>query len=192
MRIIGGVWRSRKLVRPATKLTRPIPDRVREAVFDMLGSRFDCPGAFPNWIVADVFAGSGSLGLEALSRGARACCFFERGRDAIKALKNNIETLEAQDNSHIVRLDAWRAAILTPNDEPFDLLFLDPPYRDSDEVSDRGRVRSYLRRLAENSSKRPTVILHHRRSANYDGRIDTPWTIVDYRIFGTNAITVIE
>src|SRR3989304_6946937 len=102
MRIIGGQWRSRRLLRPETDSTRPMPDRVKQAIFDMLGSRYDDPGALPPLLVADVFAGGGSMGLEALSRGAAFCSFFERDRQALEALCSNIESLGAGQESRVV------------------------------------------------------------------------------------------
>src|SRR3972149_2479777 len=107
MRIIGGTWRSRRLLRPETDSTRPMPDRVKQTIFDMLGSRYDCPGALPPLLVADVFAGGGSMGWEALSRGAAFCGFFERAREALDALRRNVESLGAGLESSIVSGDAW-------------------------------------------------------------------------------------
>lgn len=188
MRIIAGQWRSRRLVRPRTELTRPMPDRVKEAVFSILGARYATPDALPPLRVADVFAGSGAMGLEALSRGAASCGFFERGRVALVALRRNVEELEAGDRATVVPRDAWRHAVSDGDGEAFDLVFLDPPYRDSDDTTADGPVQSYLARLAENASGRPLVVLHHRTKARHTPATDL-WQIVDHREYGTSAVT---
>ncbi|MCH7814456.1 MAG: RsmD family RNA methyltransferase [Planctomycetes bacterium] len=91
MRIIAGRWRSRRIAAPPSRTTRPFPDRIKEAVFDILGARWGSPGTVPPLWVADLFAGSGSLGLEAVSRGARGCVFVERDRAA--QLARHVEQL---------------------------------------------------------------------------------------------------
>lgn len=188
MRIIGGFWRSRKLARPVTAATRPMPDRVRQAVFDVLGSHFDVPGALPDIIVADVFAGGGSLGLEALSRGAASCCFFERDRTALVALRTNIDSLDAQARSQVIVQDAWESAISTPEGGSFDLVFLDPPYADSNDSSPAGAVYKYLERLAGNGTD-PLVVIHHNARVRYAAPLPGSWKVMKHRTFGTNAVT---
>jgi 16S rRNA (guanine(966)-N(2))-methyltransferase RsmD len=189
LRIIGGVWRSRRLVRPDTEATRPVPDRVKQTVFDILGSRFGTPGALPPLRVADVFAGSGSMGLEALSRGAQSCCFYERDREVLAVLRRNVETLRAGAVSTIIVRDAWRAAARDPNGRAFDLIFLDPPYRDSEDVSPIGEVSRFLHRLAEDADNRPLVILHHFSKVRFSLDADNPWSIGDERTIGSSAVT---
>ncbi|MDP3677196.1 MAG: 16S rRNA (guanine(966)-N(2))-methyltransferase RsmD [Novosphingobium sp.] len=122
MRIIAGEWRGRKLDAPAGDATRPTADRTRETLFSMLVSRL---GAFEGLSVADLFAGSGALGLEALSRGAAHCLFVEQDAAAIRCLRANIAALRAQD-----RCEVRAASVLTlgPAKVPLDLVLLDPPY----------------------------------------------------------------
>ncbi len=122
MRIIAGDWRGRKLTAPAGDTTRPTADRTRETLFSMLVSRL---GSFEGLAVADLFAGSGALGLEALSRGAARCTFVEQDAAALKALKANVAALEAG-----TRADVRASSVLSlgPAKEPLDLLLLDPPY----------------------------------------------------------------
>lgn len=123
MRIIAGEWRGRKLVAPKGGETRPTADRTREALFSMLTSRL---GSFEDLRVADLFAGSGALGLEALSRGAAHCLFVEQERDAIAAIKANIDTLDARPRTTV---ESGSVMSLRPAREAVDLLLLDPPYR---------------------------------------------------------------
>ena len=119
MRIIAGQWRGRALIAPPGDATRPTADRAREALFSMLTSRV---GSFEDLRVADIFAGTGALGLEALSRGASACVFVERDRDAVTALKANIAKLDAAGTD--VRAQAAEGF----KGGPFDIVFMDPPY----------------------------------------------------------------
>jgi 16S rRNA (guanine966-N2)-methyltransferase len=122
MRIIAGEWRGRALAAPKGEATRPTADRVREALFSMLASRL---GSFEGLAVADLFAGSGALGLEALSRGAGTCLFVEQHRTALDALRANIEKLAAKG----AQVRAASVMALGPNPAPLDLVMMDPPYR---------------------------------------------------------------
>ena len=119
MRIIAGKWRGRPLEAPPGLATRPTADRTRETLFSMLASRL---GSFQDLRVADLFAGSGALGLEALSRGAAAATFVESDAKAAAAIRRNAEKLGAS-----VEVVAGSALSL-PRSEPFDLIFADPPY----------------------------------------------------------------
>lgn len=121
MRIIAGDWRGRPLAAPKGDATRPTADRTREALFSMLVSRL---GNLEGLAVADLFAGSGALGLEALSRGAASCIFVEQDRAAIDALKANIAKLGATGTE--VRQGSVLA--LPPARAALDLVMMDPPY----------------------------------------------------------------
>jgi len=122
MRIIAGDWKRRPLRAPAGEATRPSADRTRETLFSMLISRL---GTFEGLQVADLFAGSGALGLEALSRGAAKCLFVEQDAAAIRALRDNIGNLQAQQ-----RCDVRTGSVMAlgPAREAVDLILLDPPY----------------------------------------------------------------
>ena len=120
MRIIAGQWRGRSLDAPPGTVTRPTSDRAREGLFSMLASRL---GSFEGLRVADLFAGTGALGLEALSRGAAHCTFVERDRAALDVLKRNAARLGAGDRADIRAQGVEHAAL-----PPCDLVFMDPPY----------------------------------------------------------------
>ena len=123
MRIIAGEWRGRKLPAPKGDATRPTADRTRETLFSMLNSRL---GSFEGIAVADLFAGSGALGLEALSRGAAQCLFVENDRAALDAVRANIATFDARSRT---RVEAASVMQLRARTEPLDLILLDPPYK---------------------------------------------------------------
>lgn len=122
MRIIAGQWRGRKLAAPKGDATRPTADRTRETLFSMLVSRL---GDFEGLAVADLFAGSGALGLEALSRGAASCLFVEQDRAALDVIRANIAALGARD---CARVEAGSATQLRAAPGPLDLILVDPPY----------------------------------------------------------------
>jgi 16S rRNA (guanine966-N2)-methyltransferase len=120
MRVIAGQWRGRPIVAPPGDSTRPTADRVREALFSMLASRL---GSFEELAVADLFAGSGALGIEALSRGAASCLFVEQDRAALDALRANLAKLGARGD-----VRAGSVMALGPAPAPLDLILMDPPY----------------------------------------------------------------
>ncbi len=126
MRIIAGQWRGHRLAAlgkgdDAARL-RPTPDRVRESLFSMLASRGIIEGAR----VLDLFAGTGALGLEALSRGAETATFVEQGRTGLRLIADNIAKLDAGTRARVLRGDATR--LPRHADAGFDMVFLDPPY----------------------------------------------------------------
>ena len=122
MRIVAGDWRGRPLVAPEGRATRPTSDRAREGLFSMLVSRI---GSFEGLQVADLFAGTGALGLEAVSRGAAHCLFIDNDRNAVAALKRNIEAFGATDRCELRSQGVEHAP---PPIRPRDLIFMDPPY----------------------------------------------------------------
>ena len=129
MQIVGGLWRGRRLVAPAGLATRPTADRVRQAMFDRLmhapwAGRAGVEGAH----VLDAFAGSGAMGLEALSRGAARATFIERDRAALAAIRANVAACGAEGMCRVVAADVLRAAGSGVAEEACGLVFLDPPY----------------------------------------------------------------
>jgi 16S rRNA (guanine(966)-N(2))-methyltransferase RsmD len=129
MRIIAGEFRGRAILPPATDATRPITDRAKQSLFDVLAPRLD--GA----LVYDCFCGTGSLGLESLSRGAKFATFFDSHRQALARLTQNITNLKVADRSRIVAGDLfkWFALAATRPEAAdatgADIIFLDPPYK---------------------------------------------------------------
>lgn len=120
MRVVAGALGGRRLVTPGGTSTRPTTDRVREAIFNSLGSAGVLEGA----VVADLFAGSGAIGIEALSRGAGHCVFVERDRAALRALNDNLDALDLRDRSKVLASDSMSVAVTIDAD----IVFADPPY----------------------------------------------------------------
>lgn len=134
MRIIAGHWRGRQIEGPPDEHTRPILDRAKTILFDMLGARLAEPGYLPPLAVLDLFSGTGTLGIEALSRGARFCRFVEQRRPTAAILRRNLDNLQIIHEAEVIEADASALALTSPPAGPeelprFELIFIDPPYR---------------------------------------------------------------
>ena len=127
MRIVTGDLRGRPIRTPEGQDTRPTSDRARQAVFNILEHAPWSDGV-ADLRVIDLFAGSGAMGLEALSRGAAACLFVESAGPALDAIGANIDTFKLGGRARVLRQDATRLAARPASEPPFDLAFLDPPY----------------------------------------------------------------
>ncbi len=136
MRVVAGALGGRRLIAPDGTSTRPTTDRVREAIFNSLGSSGVLDGA----VVADLFAGSGAVGIEALSRGAARCVFVERDRAALRALNDNLDALDLGGSSKVLASDAL--SVVGTIDA--DIVFADPPYDFDDWESLLSRVTADL------------------------------------------------
>jgi 16S rRNA (guanine(966)-N(2))-methyltransferase RsmD len=123
MRIIAGYFRGRKILPPASEITRPITDRVKQSLFDILTPRL------AGSVVYDCFAGTGSMGLESLSRDASKAVFFEMDRSALQRLRQNIASLGVDETSRILAGDVFQLLGKAADLPAADIIFLDPPYR---------------------------------------------------------------
>ena len=128
MRIVGGKYRHRQIIYPNDmEHTRPTKDRIREAIFSAIGD-------ITNYEALDLYAGSGAMGLEALSRGAKRCAFVDISNIAIKTIKDNISNLKINEQEYLLIKDKDINALKTFKDKgiKFDIVFLDPPYEQGD------------------------------------------------------------
>ena len=128
MRIVGGKYRHRQIIYPNDmEHTRPTKDRIREAIFSAIGD-------ITNTVALDLYAGSGAMGLEALSRGAKKCAFVDISNIAIKTIKDNISNLKIVDEEYqiIKDKDVNALELFKNNKQKFDIVFLDPPYEQGD------------------------------------------------------------
>lgn len=175
MRIISGQWRGRVLLAPKGETTRPTADRTREGLFSMLQSRL---GSFEGLRVADLFAGTGALGLEALSRGAAYATFVDQDRAAVTALEANIARLGAKGDVLPVSVSA-----LGPAREAYDLLLLDPPYASGGG----GALIERLTRLGwANDTAWASIETAAKEEVSARG-----WTVDATRVFGKARITLL-
>ena len=177
MRIIGGEARGRRLFAPEDDETRPTADRVREAVFNII--RADVEDA----VVLDLFAGSGALALEALSRGAKSAVLCDRSPRAVKAIRRNIELMRAQEKTTVVAGD-WQRAV-SAGGERFTLVFLDPPYRMTEVYAQALSALRGAGRLAEDA----LIVMEHGADSPVEG-MEPPFMVVDERKYRDTAITL--
>ena len=169
MRVISGEFGGRKLVTPEGLDTRPTTDKVRQAVFNSLDSMGVVEGA----TVCDLYAGSGSLGIEALSRGALNCVFVERDRAALAALRANLVAFGLKDRTTVVASDALAYA---PGITGVDIAFVDPPYSFAQWSQLLGSLRAGI-----------VVAESDREVGCADG-----WEMLKVRRYGRTSITMLE
>lgn len=180
MRIIGGQWRGRRLYAPEGMETRPTSDKVREALFNII--QRDVPGAQ----VLDLFAGSGALSLEALSRGAEAAVMTEPSRKAAQAVRRNIELCGAQDTARLIPSE-WQAALAQLAGRRFSLVFLDPPWRMTGAYNDA------LNRLfsAQLLSEDALIVMEHSREAEL-APLPEAFEMCDTRRYGDTCLSLVR
>ncbi|MFO0839778.1 MAG: 16S rRNA (guanine(966)-N(2))-methyltransferase RsmD [Phycisphaerae bacterium] len=181
MRVIAGAHRGALLDAPPGRNTRPITDRVKESLFSILGVRFGTLADLPAFDVLDVFAGSGALGLEALSRGARSCTFVERDPAALRTLRGNIQRLRVEGEARVAPLDVWKMRLAPHAPDGFGLIFCDPPYQDS---TDPARVAKLLERLAASLSRAGILVFRHDGRREDHGMPPPSLTRIDQREYG--------
>ncbi|MBK7644554.1 MAG: 16S rRNA (guanine(966)-N(2))-methyltransferase RsmD [Planctomycetes bacterium] len=190
MRIIAGEHRGRRIQAPDGEATRPMLDRVREALFGTLGERVE--GAQ----VLDLFAGSGSLSLEALSRGADAAVLLERNSKALEALHENVEELGLAQSVYVVRGNALDPRLWRPNSKPgrpqlrerFELVFYDPPYPLLEDPKTRGGVLGAVDELLANFLAPGGMLVFHTPARGTEwARLSTPCAR-ETRVYGSSAL----
>jgi len=176
MRVIAGTARGRPLRGPGEPGTRPITDRVKETLFAILGDRV------PDATVVDLYAGSGAIGIEALSRGARSVDFVERGHGALTVIRENLERVRLASGARVHAM-AVEAYLASAADGPWDLAILDPPYETHAIVAP-------LRALEPRLVPDAMVVLKH------FWRTEVPTVaglqIVRHRRFGETMLTFLE
>ena len=181
MRIVSGSFRGKALATPRGDATRPTSDRARQAVFNILEHAAWSNGV-ANQRVIDLFAGSGALGFEALSRGAAFCLFIETDEAARGAIRENVEALNLFGQTRVHRRDATDLGVRPASDgAPFGLAFLDPPYA-------RGLGEQALEKLAAGDWLTPGAIVVFERGAS-EPQVDAPgYTALDARDYGAARV----
>jgi 16S rRNA (guanine(966)-N(2))-methyltransferase RsmD len=185
MRVVAGVAGGMRLDAPSGRDVRPVPDKVREALFHVLGERIAGAAAL------DLFAGSGAVGIEALSRGAASCVFVERSPRVRQVLERNLAHTRLAPRAHVLQCDAFRcAAALARLDRVFDFVFLGPPFPLWDDVRRKAALLTLMDRLATERLLAAGGVL----VAQHDGRIPLPETTKrltrrQVRAYGRNRLT---
>ncbi|MBM3648401.1 MAG: 16S rRNA (guanine(966)-N(2))-methyltransferase RsmD [Alphaproteobacteria bacterium] len=185
LRIIGGKHRGRAIAAPHGQATRPTASRTREALFNILAHaswRLDGTSPLVEARVLDAFAGSGALGLEALSRGAAHATFFDTDSATVRLIGENVAKLGETKAAKVVRADALRPP---PGREPCDLVFLDPPYRS-------GQAADALAALARAGWVAPGAVITVELAHNEDMVPPAGFEAIDERRYGAAKIAILR
>ena len=181
MRIISGVSKGRRLLTPRKPSIRPTSDRVKESIFNILGREVQ------DKVVLDLFAGTGNLGIEALSRGAKRALFVEKGRQAVRLIQRNLLQCSMEGRSEILPKDVHRAiGILRQRGESFDLILMDPPY-------EKGLIQKTLMKLSSEGIYQEDSILiieHDRREPL--PQVIAKWSLIRQQRIGDTVISFLK
>ncbi|WP_338786674.1 16S rRNA (guanine(966)-N(2))-methyltransferase RsmD [Metabacillus sp. FJAT-53654] len=179
MRVVSGNYKGRQLKAVPGVTTRPTTDKVKEAIFNMVGPYFDGGNAL------DLFAGSGGLGIEALSRGIERCIFVDREAKAIQTIHKNLEACHAVEASEVYRNDAERAIkAIIKRELRFELIFLDPPYKQQ-------KLKALITSISENNllEEGGFIVTEHGSEVQLPVEIDQ-FIQIKYETYGMTSITV--
>ena len=132
MRIISGTYRGKKILEPKDNITRPLKDLTKESIFNILNHSNKFEINLKNSNILDLFSGVGSFGIECLSRGAKYVVFAEKYNGVLPVLKKNLQSLKSIENYEILEKDIYNISFLKSLDKKFDIVFMDPPYKDKD------------------------------------------------------------
>ncbi|MGN6364079.1 16S rRNA (guanine(966)-N(2))-methyltransferase RsmD [Asticcacaulis taihuensis] len=185
MRIVGGKFKGRALVTPDGQNTRPTSDRAREAIFNILAHADWAPN-LEGARVMDVFAGSGALGFEAMSRGAAFCLFVETDEAARGAIRDNVETFGLFGTTRVHRRDATQLGARPGSQaEAFNLVFLDPPYR-------KGLGEKALDALVSGNWLSENAIIVFERAADGDDFVTDVWQKINVKTYGAAQVLFLK
>jgi len=188
MRIIAGSKRGMKLLGPKTQVSRPITDRVKESLFSVL-YKYDLPSGA---VVADLFCGVGSLGLEALSRGAGFVTFVEQDPKIISVLKKNIEKADFVKESEVIKTNAFKIGVsLNPDRQKYGLVFVDPPYAAAMDVQTGSALSGLLDLLGGQVAGDGIVVVRTAQKVSLLDRYGQ-FRVIERRRWGTMAVTILQ
>ena len=182
MRIIGGKFKGKKLLLPIDKKTRPLKDLVKESIFNLLENSNKYQIVLKNSAVLDLFSGSGSFGLECISRGVEKIVFSENYPSVINILKRNISNINGDKFSKIIERNCFD--LISSNilqNQQFDIIFLDPPFNETD-------INYLLEKIIKKKflNKDGVIILHRHKKDNI--KISSKLNVVDERFYGVSKI----
>lgn len=182
MRIISGLHKGKKLFQPTDKLTRPLRDMVKESIFNLIEHSNKINLNIKNINVLDLFAGSGSFGLECISRGARSVTFIENYLNALNVLKKNISNVNENDKSNIIYTNCFDyIENIKEYQNIYDLIFLDPPYKEN-------KINDIINKIKEKKilNKNGIIILHRHTKDKIS--IESKINVIDSRFYGNSKI----
>ena len=179
MRIISGYLKGKKIDLPKDDLTRPLKDMVKESIFNIIEHSNDINSKLKESVVLDLFSGTGSFGLECVSRGAKKVIFNENYNSAINILEKNIKDLNCENKCQILKSDCFN--LLKNFNEKVDIIFMDPPFKEE-------KINELIISITEaNILKQNALIIIHRNKKN-DENLSEKLKIVDTRYYGLSKI----
>ena len=182
MRVIGGKLRGKLIHNPTDKITRPLKDMVKESIFNILEHSKNEKTNFDNNIVLDLFSGSGSFGIECLSRGVKKVYFFESYKPSLKILEKNLNELGLKQNSVIREIDAYKILKENIDNKKIDLIYLDPPFKDKN-------INKLLRKILDlKIAHKSTLIVIHRNKKFKENFIEE-FKVLREKNYGLSKIT---
>ena len=181
MRIISGDLKGKKLLTPLDKSTRPLKDMVRESIFNILDHSNKVSTKIRNSKVLDLFSGTGSFGIECLSRGATKVIFFENYHNSLKILRKNILNLKLENKSTVYNYSAYNLENFIFKDEIFDIIFLDPPFKDKE-------IKNLIDQLKKMKvANLNSIIIIHRKKKS-DDKIAQYLNVIEEKNYGLSKI----
>lgn len=186
MRIIGGIFKGKKLFLPNDKITRPLKDVVKESIFNLIQHSNKININIKNSQILDLFSGSGSFGIECLSREAKKVTFIENYPEAIKILEKNLNSLKSINNHNIIKENFFDFfSVGQKLNLKFNIIFIDPPYKEL-------RINEIIIKIKEHNllNKNGVIILH--RHKKDDLKLSNTFRIIDERLYGISKIYYIN
>ena len=185
MRIIAGLFKGKKILIPKDKKTRPLKDLTKESIFNIIKHSNKFEINFSDAAVLDLFCGVGSFGIECISRGAKKVVFIENYLGVLPLLKKNLHNLKSIKNYEIIEKDIYRNEIFSEFGFKFDIIFLDPPYKDKD-------LKNLFIKIKKNEilKNNGIIILHrHKKESDY---IPLNFKLIEEKIYGISKIAFLS
>ena len=185
MRVISGLFKGKKILIPKDKKTRPLKDLTKESIFNIIKHSNKFKIDFSEAVVLDLFCGVGSFGIECISRGVKKVVFIENYQGVLPTLKKNLHNLKSVKNYEIIEKDIYKNELFLKLGFKFDIIFLDPPYKDKD-------LRNLFVKIKKNEilKKNGIIILHrHKRETDY---ISFDYKLIEEKIYGISKIAFLS
>ena len=181
MRIIGGSLKGKKLLQPNDFKTRPLKDLTKESIFNIINHTNKFNINLNSSVVLDIFSGVGSFGIECISRGVKNVVFIENYRDVINVLKKNLTSLKSVSNYQIIENDVYDEQVYSNLNNKFNIIFLDPPYKDKNYVS-------VLLKIKEKNLLAPNGIIIIHRHKDESDNLSLNFKILEEKKYGISKI----
>ena len=181
MRIISGIFKGKKILQPKDQKTRPLKDLTKESIFNIIEHSKKFKVELKNSIILDLFSGTGSFGIECLSRNAKKVIFVENYSGILPILKRNLSDLKTIDNFKILESDIYKENFILDENIKFDIIFLDPPYKEKE-------INTILNNLSKFKTLKPDgIIIIHRHKKEEDNFPDK-FKIIEEKKYGISKI----